>query len=403
MKGCGRRVGEPDGARTLRTAYSVDINRFTAMLASRLEAEGADRESAIRHSSAFIKSLPPDEAEKIASLCERNDEALMRIVSSLKKRIDMQPRRTADDQAEKTRMIQRPPQQSPQQPAQAQQQQQRQQPQQSSQPRQQQRQPQQVQRPANAQAQPIERVRRVPAHILDEDDEDDMINEMLSPGRRRADDVRRSAQSRVNANANANANANPSANANVNRQVVPRPHQDQQRQISARPSQSVSSSSATHTGRRPAREREEQHTIYKPDPNADYQKFYIIFACTSPIWGFLLICVLGLFIFALAAMFIGIFALIGILFVGVAVGTVVALVGIIYGITQLFSYAPIGLYEIGLGVRVGGFVMLGGIIVYNVAVRLLPYLIRRELDLFTFTSHKCVELYYYVKGACADL
>ena len=77
--------------------------------------------------------------------------------------------------------------------------------------------------------------------------------------------------------------------------------------------------------------------------------------------------------------------------------------GIIYGITQLFSYAPIGLYEIGLGVRVGGFVMLGGIIVYNVAVRLLPYLIRRELDLFTFTSHKCVELYYYVKGACADL
>ena len=238
-------------------------------------------------------------------------------------------------------------------------------------------------------AQPIEHVRRIPGHLLDEENEDDMINEMLSPSRRRREGVQQIASGQNRSVRTPRALQQPQNRQRPQDQIPPR-RQPQ----------------GTHTpanGSRRQQQSDNKKTIYRPDPNADYGKFYLIFACTSPLWGFLALCLLALFALVLAAMFVGIFALIGVLFVGVAVGSIVALVGIIFGITQLFGYAPIGLYEIGLGIRVGGFVMLGGIIVYNVAVRLLPYLIRRELDLFTFTIHKCIELYYRVKGACADL
>ena len=43
---------------------------------------------------------------------------------------------------------------------------------------------------------------------------------------------------------------------------------------------------------------------------------------------------------------------------GAAAGTALSLVGIIYGISQLFSCVPIGLYELGLGVLAGSAAML---------------------------------------------
>lgn len=377
------------------------------MLVSRLVAEGADREAAVRHSSAFVASLPPDEAAKIASLCEHSEDAASRIVASLKKRIDMQQRQTRQTQSAQK---QQPTQMMPAQKQNAE----RQTP---AQP-QQQRQPQQQNQ---RQAQPIEHVRRMPSHLIDEDDDDDMINEFLAPSGGRQDSPAQN-QNRVHRTPQAVRQQpipqrQPTPQQQSSSQNQPKPQQrPQQSQQPVRPqqrqqpkpqnvrrqSQPVRATNGTRP-RRPKQENAEKKTIYRPDPNANYQKFYLIFACTSPLWGFIALCVLGLFIIALAAMFIGIFVLIGLLFVGVAAGTVVALIGIIYGITQLFEYAPIGIYEIGLGIRVGGFVMLGGIIVYNTAVRLLPYLIRRELDLFTFVVHKCVELYYRAKGACADL
>ena len=154
-------------------------------------------------------------------------------------------------------------------------------------------------------------------------------------------------------------------------------------------------------GKKPAPRR--RRPIYKPDPNADYHKFYIILACTSPIWGFAALVVAALFALAICGLAALIVLLIVGLFVGVAVGVVLSLIGIIYGITQLFELPPVGVYEIGLGIMVGGAVMFFGILAYNGAVRLLPYVIRQVLALMSFTLHKCVELYYYVKGRCADL
>ncbi len=389
----------------------MDINRFTGVLAARLEAEGADRESAIRHSRAFIGSLPESEAAKIADLCERSDDAMNRIVSSLKKRAvgsRADGARPSQQQIPQAQMQpQQPPQPQPRQTAQPRPVQIQNEQQNAARPRRtrptpEQNQPAEMQQPAqqtqvmrrpqtapaqsaqNAQpnggtrqAQPIGQVRRLPAHLIDHYDDDDNTDAMLSPRQRVRPAPQRAEQPR--------------------RQAQP---QTPQTQSAPRHTQS---STSTSSRSRAQAQNTEKRVIYKPDPNADYQRFYIIFWCTCPIWGFLALCILGLFAFALLGMLAAIVGLIGALFIGVAAGTVLALVGIIYGITQLFEYAPIGMYEIGLGVMIGGWVMFGGIVVYNTAVRLLPYLIRKELDLFTYTVHKCVELYYRVKGACADL
>jgi len=90
---------------------------------------------------------------------------------------------------------------------------------------------------------------------------------------------------------------------------------------------------------------------------------------------------------------------------GAAVGAVVSLVGIVYGIMQLItaaSSAP-GLYEIGLGITVGGVVMAGGIIVYNIAIRLIPLLIRLLASLFGFCTGKLRTLFQMAKEACYRL
>ena len=66
------------------------------------------------------------------------------------------------------------------------------------------------------------------------------------------------------------------------------------------------------------------------------------------------------------------------------------------------SSAP-GLYEIGLGLTVGGIVMLGGILVYNCAIRLVPWLIRLLGDLFRFCTGKLKDLFRMAKEACYKL
>lgn len=143
--------------------------------------------------------------------------------------------------------------------------------------------------------------------------------------------------------------------------------------------------------------------IHRPDPNADYRKFYIILGCTSPLWIMVLLAVITLFIAAIAFMCAAIVFLLAGLVGVIGAGTVLAIVGIVYGITQIFTYAPIGMYEIGLGIMIGGITMLVGVVSYNIAIRLLPFLIKKTVKLLTFTMHKCIELYYYVKGECANL
>lgn len=145
-----------------------------------------------------------------------------------------------------------------------------------------------------------------------------------------------------------------------------------------------------------------------PEPMASAKgkrTFWLIFVCALPLTLLLLLLYFGVFGAAFAVLCALIVLLIAGLIGGVAVGAVVSFVGIIYGITQLItaaSQAP-GLYEIGLGITVGGVVMAGGILVYNIAIRLIPLLIRLLGSLFRLCTGKLRTLYHMAKEACYKL
>lgn len=88
------------------------------------------------------------------------------------------------------------------------------------------------------------------------------------------------------------------------------------------------------------------------------------------------------------------------LVVWVAAGSLVALVAVIYGVSQLFIVVPIGMFELGLGVAAIGITMFVGILMYNIAVRLLPFLLRQFIRFQSVFKGFLQDLYYYVKGEC---
>ncbi|MBQ2512763.1 MAG: hypothetical protein II534_05415 [Clostridia bacterium] len=73
----------------------------------------------------------------------------------------------------------------------------------------------------------------------------------------------------------------------------------------------------------------------------------------------------------------------------VAVGVFVALTGIVYGVIMLIKgNTPVGLFEIGLGITVGAVVLFAGILVYNFAIRLIPFGMKMLSKLLAFGFRK---------------
>ena len=139
----------------------------------------------------------------------------------------------------------------------------------------------------------------------------------------------------------------------------------------------------------------------EPSPNSTI--FWVLFAVSLPVTIPLALAVIALFVFVwggLAALILGSIA---VLIAAVAGGTALSLVGIIYGVTKLFSEVPIGLYEIGLGVLIGACVMFAGILLYNFAVRLLPLLIKLVARLFRYLYGRLRLLFGFLRRECAKL
>lgn len=135
----------------------------------------------------------------------------------------------------------------------------------------------------------------------------------------------------------------------------------------------------------------------------DSKMFWILLALSLPVTLPLAFAVLLVFAFmwgALAAVMVGaVAALLGV----VCAGAAISLVGIIYGIIQLSTAVPIGLYEIGIGVIVAGITMLVGILIYNFAIRLMPILFKLVWKLFKYVMKKLKELFNFLRKECAKL
>lgn len=87
------------------------------------------------------------------------------------------------------------------------------------------------------------------------------------------------------------------------------------------------------------------------------------------------------------------------------VGTVISLAAIIYGVIQIAQgvAVPIGMYEIGLGIVVGGGTLCVSILLYNFIVRLAPFLFKKMFVLYKFLVRQLSRLLGFVKGACSKL
>lgn len=324
----------------------MDKNKLIAVLAYKLEENGVEREAAIAEAKSFVATISDQDAEKLTAL-SGNDAAMSKIALSLKKK------------------------------AQA----------------------------SHVQSSPSAPVRTVAKANVDPEGEvpQDAVPRRELPAKEYAPAVKRES-----------AQPDGQQSPHIARQPQSRPVAGRVRPLpqNVKNVRAAAGTAEDADNKKPRTEQSqterktqanEKKLISRPDPNADYKKFYIILGCSSPIWVFLLLAVVMLFLTVIGALAASIVGIIAALVVAVALGTTVCVVGIVYGITQLFKYAPIGLYEIGLGLKIGGYLMLLGIAAYNVAVRLLPYLIKKVLELFVYTAHKCVELYFYVKGACANL
>ncbi len=116
--------------------------------------------------------------------------------------------------------------------------------------------------------------------------------------------------------------------------------------------------------------------------------FWLLFILTLPITVPIAITIGVLFVgvviglaLLIAAVFIALVAL-------VAVGSISGLAEIIFGIIQTFSFEFGGMFEIGIGIIMVGATMLLGILLYNLAIRLLPLLIKYWSRLFMYMIRK---------------
>ena len=128
--------------------------------------------------------------------------------------------------------------------------------------------------------------------------------------------------------------------------------------------------------------------------------FWTLFILTLPITVplFLVVCaVFGVLYVAVTALII---AFTGAMIAMVACGTALALVGIIYGATQCFKELPVGLFEIGVGIALGGVTMLVSVLLYNVAIRFIPRLYKVINRFGAWVFGGIGKLYTNIKKEC---
>lgn len=151
---------------------------------------------------------------------------------------------------------------------------------------------------------------------------------------------------------------------------------------------------------------DEQDWAAKPEKTGGNAFFWTLFCILLPFAAILAVAIAVLYVLfwvALAALMI---ICIAGLIAFVAVGAVIALTGIVYGVVQLvkgLGLAPIGLFEIGLGITVGAIVLFVGILIYNFAIRLIPFAMKQLARLVGFTFRKGREAFIAAKGACERL
>ena len=108
----------------------------------------------------------------------------------------------------------------------------------------------------------------------------------------------------------------------------------------------------------------------------------------------------GIFLALAASIFVIVIAIIGI----VGVGSVVSLASLLYGATQILSSPRyVGFHEIGFGLIIAGLTMGISILLYNLAIRLIPFISQQMGKLFRLFFHKLISFAKNAVKGCEQL
>lgn len=140
---------------------------------------------------------------------------------------------------------------------------------------------------------------------------------------------------------------------------------------------------------------------YRGEPSPEARRKFII--------GATLLSPFGALIFLVCMSVVGIIWLVSVLLIPLllalmlaicVVGIVLSVVGFVYGLSQLFTVKPVGMFEIGLGIIILGATILICTLIYNLAVRVIPKLVRRCWRLVRRTFWLLADLFCYIRGEC---
>lgn len=128
------------------------------------------------------------------------------------------------------------------------------------------------------------------------------------------------------------------------------------------------------------------------------RNFIITAICLSPLIAICAILYFGAWGAVFAALAAVIAALIAALVAVSAGGAFVSIAGIIYGIVKLSSQHAEGVFEIGLGIAVAGATLLAAVLIYNLALRFMPWVIKKTGRLCRFLTRKMHILILNIRG-----
>ena len=136
------------------------------------------------------------------------------------------------------------------------------------------------------------------------------------------------------------------------------------------------------------------------------RNFWVVLFCCIPVLFFFaagIACGFAIVFFALIALILLLVAALGI---AVAAGSAVSLICIVYGLYQFVvegGLSAVGLYEASMGIFVAGITMLVGVLIYNAAIRFVPWIMKKLRQFFIFIVRKLGLLADYLKGVCASI
>ena len=132
--------------------------------------------------------------------------------------------------------------------------------------------------------------------------------------------------------------------------------------------------------------------------------FAALIALLAPVgimvFGVSFIAFLTVFLVLAAAIVLMVAVIIGV----VGVGSLISVASLMYGATQVISVPRyVGIHEIGLGLLVAGITIFVSVVLYNIALRLVPFIYAKLITFINFSYKKVREIFIKAKKGCENL